>query len=97
MALLQWHMVYKLGEDELHRHPVVALNRGPCLGVRLIWTALDMSISFLQLSSFERLKYLMTSKEPSIIQATMKYITDMINQRKSTLKNPDAHRVNSNN
>ncbi len=25
MALLQWHMVYKLGEDELHRPPVVAL------------------------------------------------------------------------
>ncbi len=48
--------------------------------------------SFLQLSSFERLKYLMTSKEPSIIQATMKYITDMINQRKSILKSPDAHR-----
>ncbi len=26
IALLQWHMVYKLGEDELHRAPVVALN-----------------------------------------------------------------------
>ena len=26
MGLLQWHMVYKLGEDELHRPPMVALN-----------------------------------------------------------------------
>ena len=26
MALLQWHMVYKLGEDELNRPPVVALT-----------------------------------------------------------------------
>ena len=27
MALHQWHMLYKLGEDELHRAPVVALRR----------------------------------------------------------------------
>ena len=26
MAVLQWHKVYKLGEDELHRAPVVALK-----------------------------------------------------------------------
>ena len=26
MALLQWHMVYKFSEYELHRPPVVALN-----------------------------------------------------------------------
>ena len=26
MPLLQWLMVYKLGEDDLHRPPVVALN-----------------------------------------------------------------------
>ncbi len=26
MALLQWHMVYKLGEDEVHRAPMVALR-----------------------------------------------------------------------
>ncbi len=26
VALLQWQMVCKLGEDELHRPPMVALN-----------------------------------------------------------------------
>ncbi len=26
MELLQWHIIYKFGEDELHRLPVVALN-----------------------------------------------------------------------
>ncbi len=26
MALLQWHMIYKLGENELHRPPVMTLN-----------------------------------------------------------------------
>ncbi len=26
MTLLQWHMVYNLGYDELHRPPVVAVN-----------------------------------------------------------------------
>ncbi len=25
MAVLQWHKVYKFGQDELHRAPVVAL------------------------------------------------------------------------
>ena len=29
MALLQWHMVYRRGEDELHRAPVVALKKIP--------------------------------------------------------------------
>ena len=26
MALLQWHKIYKLSEDELHRPPMVALR-----------------------------------------------------------------------
>ncbi len=32
LALLQWHMVYKLGEDELHRPNVVALNNSFGMG-----------------------------------------------------------------
>ena len=27
MALLQWHKIYKLGEDELHRPPSGGLNK----------------------------------------------------------------------
>ncbi len=34
MAVLQWNTVYKHGEDELHRAPVVAL-RGWCKGDQL--------------------------------------------------------------
>ena len=31
MELIQWHKVYKLGEDEVNRLPVVALNLFKCI------------------------------------------------------------------
>ena len=48
MALLQWHMVYKFSEDELHRPPVVALNSKlvksrPSKDSRILWKRLEFS------------------------------------------------------
>ena len=42
--------------------------------------------SFDRLSSFDRMRYLMTNQDPIIVQSTMRYVTDLKNRRELILK-----------
>ncbi len=64
-------------EDELH-----FLMHCPAyteLRQKFSFSIIRLDKSFIKLSSFERMRYLMTNQDPVIVQSTMRYLTDIFN------------------